>query len=190
MTRRRFPEITFTESVRAAQSHYGTRASAQRLADSPFDDGRLSEREREFIAARDSFYVASVLENGWPYLQHRGGPAGFLKVIDARTIAFADYKGNGQLQTTGTVAHDDRVALFLMDYPDRRRLKLLARATVHDADEAPELARTVHDRGYQAKVERVFVLTVEAFDWNCPQHITPRYSGAELAALGVEIGSS
>jgi len=144
-------------------------------------DERLSAREVEFITERDSFYVASVLENGWPYVQHRGGPRGFLKVIDERTLGFADYRGNRQYITAGSVQRDGRVALFLMDYPGRRRLKLMARAEVVDGAERPDLLEAIGDPDYPGMIERLFLLHVEAFDWNCPQHITPRFTGEEMA---------
>ena len=179
---RRYAQLTQTDDVKARQEHHGVAEQAQRMADAPVEDTRLSAREADFIARRDSFYMATVLQNGWPYLQHRGGPAGFLKVIDDRTLAFADYRGNLQLVSTGSVQRDDRVALFFMDYPNRQRLKVMAHAEVLDADDDPELLARVEDPDYRARVERIVVLKVAAFDWNCPQHITPRYTTEELPA--------
>jgi len=181
--RRKYPELTFTDSVKAAQEHYGSRKTAAKLEAMDFDDTRLTTREREFIETRDSFYVASVLENGWPYLNHRGGPIGFLKVLDERTLGYADFRGNLQYITVGNVRADDRVALFLMDYPGRQRLKIMARVESFDAEEHSELVSQVADPDYRARVERAVLLHVEAFDWNCPQHITPRFTEEELAAL-------
>lgn len=180
---RRYTELTFTDSVKAVQEAYGTRASAERMERISVDDRRLSPREVEFIEARDGFYLASVGEDGWPYVQFRGGPPGFLRAIDERTLGYADYRGNRQYITTGNVRADDRVALILMDYPARRRLKVMARMEVHEAADRPELVERLHDPAYDATVERVVLLRVEAFDWNCPQHITPRYTVEEIEAI-------
>jgi predicted pyridoxine 5'-phosphate oxidase superfamily flavin-nucleotide-binding protein len=124
--------------------------------------------------------MATVSQSGWPYVQHRGGPAGFLKVLDEKTLAFADYRGNRQYVSLGNVASDDRTALFLMDYPNRKRLKILAHMSVRDLAAEPELAERLASPGYKGRPERAFVLRLEAFDWNCPQHITPRFSAAEI----------
>ncbi len=141
---------------------------------------RFTEREAAFIALRDSFYLASVSQSGWPYIQHRGGPPGFLRVLDAETLGFADYRGNRQYISLGNVADDDRVALFLMDYSQRRRLKVLAHMTPHDLKAEPDLAARLATPGYRAVPERGLVLRLEAFDWNCPQHITPRFTASEV----------
>lgn len=179
---RRYPAITFTPSVRHAQERYGARENGLRLESSAADDERLSERERSFIAQRDGFYMATVGEGGWPYLQFRGGPVGFLRSLDEGRLAYADYRGNRQYISVGNLVADDRVSLFFMDYARQRRLKVLARAEVFEAAEQPELLREVHDDSYPATPERVIVFHVEAFDWNCAQHITPRYTEAEWAA--------
>jgi predicted pyridoxine 5'-phosphate oxidase superfamily flavin-nucleotide-binding protein len=142
----------------------------------------LSDREAGFIAARDSFYMASAGETGWPYVQHRGGPAGFVRVLDERTIGFADFRGNRQYVSVGNVRKDDRVALIFMDYPNRTRLKMLGCARFVGDDE-PELLAKLEADDSRAPVERGFVIRVKAFDWNCPQHITPRYTQAEIEAL-------
>ncbi|KEF43144.1 MAG: pyridoxamine 5'-phosphate oxidase [Cyanobium sp. CACIAM 14] len=153
------------EAQRLAYGHHQTVPAAS-------GPDRLGAKESTFIAARDSFYIASLTESGAPYLQHRGGPPGFLQVLDPRTLTFADFGGNRQLLTTGHLRRDPRVALFLMDYPARRRLKIDGTAEVLAADgEAPEVA---------PEAERVFRIHVEAFDWNCPQFITPRYTAAEV----------
>ncbi len=133
-----------------------------------------------FIAERDSFYIASVSETGWPYVQHRGGPRGFLKVVDDRTLAFADYSGNRQYISTGNVAANSRACLFLMDYPRRTRLKIYAHAEVLTLDAEPDLTQMLSPQGYRARPERLFRLRLDAFDWNCPQHITPRFTEAEI----------
>ncbi len=142
---------------------------------------RFGPAERAFIAARDSFYMASVSETGWPYVQHRGGPAGFLKMIDETTLAFADFRGNRQYISLGNTSVHDRVALILMYYPARRRLKLYARIEARDLAAAPALAEALALPGYRGIPERAFVLKLEAFDWNCPQHLTPRFTEHEIA---------
>ncbi|BAL26973.1 pyridoxamine 5'-phosphate oxidase family protein [Azoarcus sp. KH32C] len=176
--RHRFAEIVFTPSVKAAQRRYnGSELQRAAAADPRLE---LGVREREFIAARDSFYLATVSETGWPHVQHRGGPVGFLQVLAPTTIGFADFGGNRQYVSVGNLGHDGRLALILMDYPNRRRLKILGRARVIDATQAdPELlARLAPARG-EGTVERLVLIQVEAFDWNCSQHITPRYTEAE-----------
>jgi predicted pyridoxine 5'-phosphate oxidase superfamily flavin-nucleotide-binding protein len=177
----RYTELTFTPSVQAVQKHYGVRAELEPMDGEPSEASVLSPREAAFIAQRDSFYMASVLENGWPYVQHRGGPEGFVRKLDERTLGFADFLGNRQYLTVGNTKLDDRVSLFFMDYPNKQRLKLLARAEVFDADERPEVIAQLEDPTYRARIERGFLLHVEAFDWNCPQHITPRFTEAEFA---------
>jgi ferredoxin-NADP reductase/predicted pyridoxine 5'-phosphate oxidase superfamily flavin-nucleotide-binding protein len=178
----KFAEIAFTQTVRRVQEAMGSRSGYAAMDSGPDHNNLLSEREKAFIEARDSFYMASVSETGWPYLQHRGGPAGFLKVLDQSTLGFADYSGNRQYVTTGNVLKNDRVAVFFMDYPNRVRLKLLGRMELVDADDTPKMVR-LEDDGYRARVERGMIIHIEAFDWNCPQHITPRYSQAEVDKL-------
>jgi predicted pyridoxine 5'-phosphate oxidase superfamily flavin-nucleotide-binding protein len=179
-----FLDIATTPGVRAAQEANG---SGEFWAN--FKGGRPSERltaaEAAFIAERDSFYMATVSESGWPYVQHRGGPPGFIRILDDRTLAVADFRGNRQYISTGNLASNDRAALILMDYPNRRRLKIYAHVETRDLAADPKLAAKLTTPGYRAKVERALILRLEAFDWNCPQHITPRFSEAELApALG------
>jgi predicted pyridoxine 5'-phosphate oxidase superfamily flavin-nucleotide-binding protein len=173
-------DLAVTPSVRRAQAANGTGAVRERPA--PAVSDRFTAREAAFIAARDSFYLASAAETGWPYVQHRGGPQGFLRVLDERTLGFAEFRGNRQYLSLGNVAADDRVALLLMDYPNRRRLKILARMRALEPGEDAAMAARLAVPGYKAKIERGFVLRLEAFDWNCPQHITPRFTGAEIAA--------
>ena len=179
---RRFPQLMFTDSVKRAQERNGARQSAQRMEAQERDDWTLGPAERDFIGSRDSFYLASVNEAGWPYVQFRGGPRGFLRVLDERTLAYADFRGNRQLISAGNLESSGKAALILLDYPTRTRLKLLARAEVVQAEDQPELIESLHDPTYRARVERAVVLHVEAFDWNCPQHITPRYTLAEIQA--------
>ncbi|MGH7818790.1 MAG: pyridoxamine 5'-phosphate oxidase family protein, partial [Candidatus Binatia bacterium] len=164
----RFAEIAFTDTVKALQEEHGSRAGYERMERSADADGTLGDRERQFIAARDSFYMASVGETGWPYIQHRGGPKGFLRVLDDRTLGFADFRGNLQYVSAGNFQGNDRVALLLMDYPNRRRLKILGRVRALDATKAPEPVAMLAPAGYPAQVERAIVIRVEAFDWNCP----------------------
>jgi len=178
-----FGKIAFTNAVRALQERYGSRASYERMESREGGDVSLSADEIDFIGSRDSFYLASVTSDGWPYIQHRGGVKGFLHVLDATHLAFADLAGNKQYISTGNIQTDDRVALFLMDYPARVRLKILAHARVLETTASPELASSLAPpQGYRGKVERIFILEVAAWDWNCPQHITPRYTLAELEA--------
>jgi predicted pyridoxine 5'-phosphate oxidase superfamily flavin-nucleotide-binding protein len=174
-----FLDIAITPSVRAAQQQMG--------ADEIWKDfrghrkfDRFSPDEVAFIEKRDSFYVATVSETGWPYIQHRGGPRGFLKLIDEKTLAFADYRGNRQYISTGNLGADDRVCLFLMDYPNRARMKIYARVDLVPVDEDPALAARVTIEGYKAKPERIFLLHLETFDWNCAQHIKPRFTEEEI----------
>ena len=143
----------------------------------------FTDREVAFIAERDSFYLASVSQTGWPYIQHRGGPPGFLRVLDGVTLGFADYRGNRQYLSLGSIADDDRVALFLMDYRHRRRLKILAHMAPRDLTAEPVLAARLATPGYRGVPERAFTLRLEAFDWNCPQHITPRFTAAEVGEV-------
>lgn len=175
-----FAEIMFTDSVKAAQEHYGSREHNQRFAGIAGPNDLLTEREANFIEKRDTFYMATVNEDGWPYVQHRGGPPGFLRVLDPNRIAYADFRGNRQMISVGNVSANDRVSLILMDYPNRRRLKILGHMRVEDArDLAPGELAKVDLAEYRAVVERVVFIDVSAFDWNCPQHITQRYTEAE-----------
>jgi len=175
-----FLDIAITPSVKAAQAAMGSdRIWSDFTGHRDFD--RFTETESAFIAARDSFYMASVSESGWPYVQHRGGPAGFLKVIDAQTLAFPDYRGNRQYISLGNVTADDRVALIMMDYAGRQRLKIYAHVAVIAVDADPALAALLATPGYRAVPERLFKLRLATFDWNCPQHITPRFTEAEIA---------
>ncbi|MFB7633778.1 pyridoxamine 5'-phosphate oxidase family protein [Streptomyces sp. NPDC056149] len=178
----RFAQLAFTENVRRTQEEHGSAGAAARLVT---DDGPdlLTSSEAAHIESRDGFYLASVGEDGWPYLQYRGGPPGFVHVLDERTLAFADVRGNRQYITTGNVRGNDRVALFFMDYPHRTRLKLLGHATALAPDERPELAAELESRRTDGRVERLLTVRVEGVNWNCPQHITPRFSEDELRGV-------
>ena len=182
--KRKFPAIMFSDSVKELQEHYGVRESAKKMEESRMDDGQLSITELAFISQRDGFYMATVNEDGWPYMQFRGGPKGFVKAFDPTALGYADYRGNRQYLSMGNLRANNRVALFFMDYAQRKRLKVMATSEVFDRDERPDLISQVEDSEYSAKVERVVLLHVVAFDWNCPQHITPRFTEEEIAARG------
>lgn len=179
----KFAEAMFTEGVKSVQDHYRTRTQNERLSQHGGPNDVLGEWEMDFIRARDSFYVATVSETGWPYVQHRGGPAGFVKIIDIKTIGYADFRGNTQYISMGNLTKHDRVALFFMDYPSRTRLKLLGHARFEDVSNKPELAARLEVANYRARIERAVLITVEAFDWNCAQHITPRFTQAEVESV-------
>ena len=174
-----FLDLLATPAVRAAQAANGAAGLWDKLKVDR-KSNRFTEAEKAFIGARDSFYIASVSQSGWPYVQHRGGPPGFLKVLDPTTLGFADFRGNRQYITLGNAAADDRVALILVDYPNRTRLKVLAHMTAHDLGREPDLASLLSTPGYRGTAERGFLLRLESFDWNCPQHITPRFSAHEV----------
>ncbi|MEL6529714.1 MAG: pyridoxamine 5'-phosphate oxidase family protein [Pseudomonadota bacterium] len=176
-----FMDIAITPSVRAAQAANDSAGLFENFeGDRAFD--RFDERAAAFIAERDSFYMASVSETGWPYVQHRGGPKGFLKLLDERRVGFLDFRGNRQYISLGNLTADDRVALFLMDYTRRKRMKMYARASYHLLSDEPELAAALELDGYPGVAERAIVFTLEAYDWNCPQHITKRVDASEVKA--------
>jgi uncharacterized protein len=173
----KFMEMVLTPAVQQAQDKYFGRH--QVVQNAPENDP-LTRSEAFFIGSRDSFYMATVSETGWPYMQHRGGPPGFVKVLGPDLIGFADFKGNRQLVSTGNLGITDRVALFMMDYPHRTRLKLLGHARVLDAREHRDLADQLAPEALRSKVERLFLIQVISYDWNCPQYITPRFTAAEV----------
>ncbi len=180
----RFADIAFTDSVKAAQEQYGSRPHNERLQTIAGPNDQLSARETDFIAQRDTFYLATVSETDWPYVQHRGGPPGFLKVLGPSQLAYADFRGNTQLITVGNATKNDRCSLILMDYPKRRRLKILGHIRVENAESVDaQTLKAVELPGYKARVERIVFIDVAAFDWNCPQHITQRYTESEFAEL-------
>ena len=175
-----FLDIAATPGVRAAQEANGSGEFWAKFdGDRTFD--RFTPAEAAFIAERDSLYMATISENGWPYVQHRGGPPGFIRILDEKTLAIPDFRGNRQYISTGNLATNDRAALILMDYPNRRRLKLYAHVEARDLAADSGLATELALPGYRAKVERGLIIHLAAFDWNCPQHIIPRFSEAELA---------
>jgi len=175
-----FGSLVFTPLVKKLQERYGSRRQYDRMENFGAAQDRLTDFEVEFIGQRDSFYWATIGATGWPYVQHRGGQKGFLKVIDERTLAFADLRGNKQYISTGNLQSDNRVAMIMVDYPRQARLKILGRVEILEADQAAEWLPRVRMAEEKTPVERVFVIHVEAYDWNCPQHITPRYTGEEI----------
>jgi uncharacterized protein len=174
----KFMQLLLTPAVQQAQEKYF--GKHQVVENAPGADA-LTLDEVGFILSRDSFYMATVSETGWPYIQHRGGPPGFVKLLGPNLIGFADFKGNRQLLSTGNLGITDRVALFMMDYPQRTRLKLLGHARVLDAREHPELVDQLAPEPLRGKVERLFLVQVISYDWNCPQYITPRFTAADIA---------
>jgi predicted pyridoxine 5'-phosphate oxidase superfamily flavin-nucleotide-binding protein len=178
-----FAEIAFTPAVQELQQRHGSRAQYARLQQRARDDAQLGAVEAEFLANADSFFLATVSETGWPYVQHRGGPRGFVKIVSPRRIAFADFRGNRQYVSAGNAVHNDRAALIFVDYAERSRLKLFGHLRFIDvADADPALLREVELPGYRAHIERVALVDVVAFDWNCPQHIPQRFALDDLAA--------
>lgn len=181
---RAYSDLTFTPAVRAFQARMGSREQYAFLDEATDRGDTLTAREVAFIKAADHFFQATVSENGWPYVQHRGGPKGFLKVLDSKTIAFADFRGNVQYQSVGNLLGNDRISIIVVDYPNRRRLKLLGRVQLVETGEGGDgVISAVRDPAYAAAVERAFVIKIEGWDWNCPQHITPRFTEAEVATL-------
>ena len=181
---RRFAELAFTPLVKEQQQLHGSRHLYERVEHSPDPGDRLGPDEQALIRTRDGFYMASVSETGWPYIQFRGGSPGFLHVVDDQTVGFADLRGNRQYISTANLQHDDRVALFLMDYPAQSRLKILGHVRILEGDaEAEELIEKLRVPEEKTPPERAVLIHVEGFDWNCPQHITPRYTEAELTEI-------
>lgn len=179
----RYAEIAFTPAVRAAQSKDGSRSAYARLEVAGGPNDALGAREAAFLAQADSLYLASIGETGWPYVQHRGGPVGFLRVLTATRIGFADFRGNRQLVSAGNVSVNDRVSIIVVDYANRQRLKLLGRLAFVDARAAdPDLLAALATAEYPGRVERLALVEVAAFDWNCPQHIPLRFSEAQVQA--------
>lgn len=174
-----YASIAFTDAVREMQEKLGSRKSYARLQERSYVDG-LTENEIVFISDRDSFYMASIGENGYPYIQHRGGPQGFIKVLDTKRLGIIDYKGNAQYVTLGNIATNNNVALIMVDYPTRTRLKLYAKARVVELEDDPVLYAQLNVEGSSSRPERMILFEIDAYDWNCPQYITPRYSIEEI----------
>lgn len=181
MMSRAFAQISFTPAVRAVQERQGSARAYSGFLEPDAESGdRLGPEETAFIHRMDGMFQATVSETGWPYVQFRGGPVGFVKVLDDSTIAFADFRGNRQYISTGNLSGNDRIALILVDYPNRRRLKIWGHATLVDAEDDPDLIARLHDNSYRAKPERAVVIRIAALDWNCPQHIPQRLTMEEM----------
>jgi hypothetical protein len=176
---RNFTKFAFTKSVKEAQERYGSRKSYARMEESG-DRYVLTETEIPFIESRDSFYMATVGENGWPYVQFRGGPKGFLKILDNTTLGIADFHGNRQFISVGNINSSKKASLFLIDYPSKRRLKIWAEAEVLDTNQYPDLLVKLSLPDYEEIIERLIIFKVQAYDWNCQQHITPRFTEEEI----------
>ena len=175
-----YGQVMFSEASKRLQARAGSRAQYERLAERGSRHEGLTDFEAEFIAERDSFYLGSVTADGWPYIQHRGGPKGFLRVLSPTRLAFADYPGNKQYISAGNLETNDKVALFLMSYPEQARLKVIGHGRVVEPGEDAELEARVSVPAYRAKAERLFVIDVVAFDWNCSKYITPRWTQGEV----------
>lgn len=175
-----FGSLVFTPVVKRLQERYGSRQQYERMKHARASRDNFTEFEIDFLRERDSFYWATVGSTGWPYVQHRGGPKGFIKVIDSQTLAFADFRGNKQFVSTGNLLTDNRVAIIFVDYPQQARLKILGRVEILEGEKAAPLMEQVRMTGYKAIVERIFIIHMEAYDWNCPQHIRPRYTAEEI----------
>lgn len=178
----KFAEIAFTPNVKNEQERSGSRRSYARMEQGDDHHDEFGPNEAAFIAERDSFYMATVSETGWPYIQHRGGPVGFVRILDGKTIGFADFGGNRQYVSVGNMQNNDRVSLFFMDYPNQERLKLLGRVRVIGAD-GNKLLEQLQVPDYRARIERGMIISVEGYDWNCPQHITPRFTQTQVLAV-------
>jgi predicted pyridoxine 5'-phosphate oxidase superfamily flavin-nucleotide-binding protein len=175
--------VAFTDDVRAAQLKHGSQAFYDRKrarAEAVPGTDALTDDEKQYLKERDGFFLATVSATGWPYVQFRGGPPGFIRVIDDHTIGWADFRGNLQYISMGNLAGDNRVAIIALDFAQKRRLKIYGRARIVTADDDPALIADLAEPNYDAVVERAVVVEVEAFDWNCQQHITPRFTAAEM----------
>lgn len=181
-----YADILFTDHVKEAQAENGARAFAEKMAQND-RDFKLGPDEAAFLAAQDHFFMGTVSESGWPYVQHRGGPTGFIQVLDETHFAFPDFRGNRQYISLGNLKGDDRAAFFFIDYPNRARLKALGHIAVRTKEEEPAIIERFAALNYKAAIERVFVVEIAALDWNCPQHITPRYTAADLAPLAAKV---
>jgi predicted pyridoxine 5'-phosphate oxidase superfamily flavin-nucleotide-binding protein len=174
-----FAEIAFTNVVKELQEKHGSRYTYERMEKLNIVNG-LSENEILFIENSDSFYMASIGDNNYPYIQHRGGPKGFVKVIDKNTLGFIDFSGNKQYITVGNLVTNNNIALIMVNYPAKARLKIFAKAEVVELNDNPSLFKSLDLKAYKFKPERMMILHIEAYDWNCPQHITPRYTIEEI----------
>jgi len=174
-----YQKLAFTDAIKKLQEENGSRSAYENMEKRSIVDG-LTENEIGFISERDSFYMASYGENEYPYIQHRGGPAGFIKVIDDKTIGIVDFSGNRQYISLGNISNNNKVALFLMSYPQRARLKIYAHAKVVELKDNEELYNQLKPSDYKFRPERMLVFEIQAYDWNCPQHITPRFTKEDV----------
>ena len=180
---RAFSELAFTPSVRQIQSELGSAQAYEKFLSPEVTGGnRFGPDEVEFIRRMDSFYQATVSETGWPYVQYRGGPPGFLKVLDDATLAYADFRGNRQYISVGNLTQNNRIALILMDYANKARMKVLGEVSLVSAENDPDLIASLHHPDYKARPERAFVISLKGFDWNCPQHIHQRFTVEQVNA--------
>lgn len=184
---RAYSDIAFTPTVREVQSSMGSRAQYAFLDQTGNRQDSLGRREIAFVEEMDHFFQATVSETGWPYVQHRGGPKGFLRVLDAKTLVFADFKGNVQYLSVGNLQKDDRISMILIDYAEQIRLKIIGHARTVEAADDPDLMEQLRTPGYDARIERAFIITVEGYDWNCPQHIMPRFTQEEIASMSAPL---
>ncbi len=182
---RKFTQIAFTPAVKAAQEQRGARETYTRFEQNGPENDTVTPEIEDFIAQLDGFYLGTVSSNGYPYIQFRGGSPGFLKVLDNKTLGFADFKGNIQYVTVGNLSENNKAFLFLMDYRHRKRLKIWGRATYVEGD--PQLIERLKVPGYEAETERAILFHIEAWNWNCPQHIPIRYSQQEVDVLQARI---
>jgi hypothetical protein len=182
MKNQNFTKSAFTDSVKNAQEQYGSRRGNARMEHSG-DRFILTQKEEDLIRSRDMFYLATVGQNGWPYIQFRGGPKGFLRILDDHTLGMADYRGNRQYISVGNMRATPKATLFLIDYPGRQRLKIWTETEVIDLEERPELLETLYDADYRAVAERIILFQIKAYDWNCPQHITPRHTPEQIREI-------
>ena len=179
----KYQELAFTDAVRAQQEHNGSASAYSHDKSENPENDVLGQAETAFIESRDSFYMATVSSSGWPYVQHRGGPAGFLKVVSPTKMMMPDFRGNRQYVSLGNLAENNRASLFFMDYPRRGRLKIFARVRAVDLSEDDEITKMLAHDSYKGRIERALEFTIEAFDWNCPQHITPRYTETDIRTI-------
>ncbi len=176
-------DIAFTDTVKEIQKRKESRSSYANMEQRGSWQDTVNYQLRDFLAERDSFYISTVNSEGQPYIQHRGGPKGFLKVIDSRTLGFADFSGNRQFISYGNLQDNNKVCLFFMDYPNRARIKLWGTAEVIEGD--VDLIEKLSISEYKGQVERAFIIHIEAWDRNCPQHIVPRYTKQEISDLEI-----
>lgn len=170
-----YAQIAFTDAVKGFQERYGSRAGYARQQEFKYTDG-FTESEEDFISQQDNFYLSTISESGYPYIQFRGGPKGFLKVLDHETLGFIDFGGNKQYISAGNLVTHNKVALFLLDQAAKARLKIFAEASILEIENNTELYDKLNLPDYKFKPEKIIILKVKAYDWNCPQHITPRYT--------------